>query len=294
VTARQTRADAIVERACLNCGAELQGAFCSRCGQRAIPAYPTLREMAGDAWAELSGYDGRFARTFRVLLWQPGVLTREVLEGRRARYISPVRLYLVASVLYFVVAAAAPNLRTPPAPVLPGSDIKIDLANPGGGVAGLPPEQQKIVLQQLERAPWWLEPVLRSALIAPADFRRRFLATLPRALFALVPVFAAIVALFYRRRRFPQHLVFALHLHAAIFGALAVRELSNFTGSRLVAGAAELAAIAFVTVYSLRAFKRVYGDSWPWILAKSAGVAALYLVAGLTTVIATFVWAALS
>ena len=77
--------------ACLNCGEPLSGPFCSKCGQRAIPAYPTLRELAGDAWQELSGYDGRVVRTFRSLMRRPGALTLEVLEGHRARYVSPVR-----------------------------------------------------------------------------------------------------------------------------------------------------------------------------------------------------------
>ena len=80
---------------CLNCGAELHGPFCSGCGQRVVPPYPSLREMAGDAWHEFSGWDGRFARTLRMLI-HPGVLTVEVLEGRRARYVSPLRLYLAA------------------------------------------------------------------------------------------------------------------------------------------------------------------------------------------------------
>ena len=42
--AEATRAEIV--NACLNCGAELHGAFCSACGQRVIPAYPTVREMA--------------------------------------------------------------------------------------------------------------------------------------------------------------------------------------------------------------------------------------------------------
>ena len=66
---------------CLNCGEPLSGPFCSKCGQRAIPAYPTLRELVGDAWQELSGYDGRVLRTFRHLMRWPGALTLEVLEG---------------------------------------------------------------------------------------------------------------------------------------------------------------------------------------------------------------------
>ena len=64
------------------------------CGQRAIPAYPTLRELAGDAWQELSGYDGRVVRTFRSLTRRPGALTLEVLEGHRAR---TCRLYASTS-----------------------------------------------------------------------------------------------------------------------------------------------------------------------------------------------------
>ena len=52
---------------CLNCGHELHGQFCSECGQRAVPPHPTVRELAGDAFAEFSGWDGKFAETIRRL-----------------------------------------------------------------------------------------------------------------------------------------------------------------------------------------------------------------------------------
>jgi hypothetical protein len=106
--------DAVTELAepdaghCLNCGRALHGAFCATCGQRSVPSDPTLSELAGDAWHELSGYDGRIASTFRSL-FRPGKLTLEYLQGRRARYLPPVRLYLIVSVIYFLVAAAAPE-----------------------------------------------------------------------------------------------------------------------------------------------------------------------------------------
>ena len=51
---------------CLNCGAALHGSFCSACGQRSVPPDPTVDEVAGDAWQELSGYDGRIAQRFAV------------------------------------------------------------------------------------------------------------------------------------------------------------------------------------------------------------------------------------
>ena len=96
---------------CLNCEAELSGAFCAACGQRAVPPDPTVKELAGDAWQELTGYDGRIAATLRGL-WHPGRLTIEYLRGHRAAYLPPVRVYLIASLVYFVIAAAAPP--TPP------------------------------------------------------------------------------------------------------------------------------------------------------------------------------------
>jgi hypothetical protein len=278
---------------CLNCGENLTGPFCSRCGQRAIPAYPTLGELLGDAWSELSGYDGRVVRTFRSLVRRPGALTLEVLEGHRARYVSPVRVYLVASVIYFLLAAASPNVIQPPAPALPRSNVTIDLRDPEA-TARLSPEKRQELLANVERAPWWLRPTLRSALGNPAEFRHRILQNLPRTLFALVPVFAAIVALFYRRRPFSQHLIFALHLHAVVFLAQALRELADFTYSRVAVTLVSVAALMFTAVYALRAFKAVYGEPWRWVVVKSGGVAALYGIACLAGLIVTLAWASLT
>src|SRR5688500_17036010 len=94
---------------CLNCHEPLRGPFCALCGQRALPPHPTLRQLAGDAWGELAGWDGRLARTVRTLIRHPGQLTRALLDGQRARYVSPVRLYLTCSLVYFVLAAAVPQ-----------------------------------------------------------------------------------------------------------------------------------------------------------------------------------------
>jgi hypothetical protein len=274
---------------CLNCGAELRGAFCSNCGQRATAAFPTVGEMIGDAWQELSGWDGRFVRTFRVLLGQPGALTIDTLEGRRARYISPVRLYLVASVVYFLCAVAVPNLRTPAPPVIPGSDIAINIGPNGATI--LPPEQRAEVLRRLERAPWWAKAILRPVVVDPVGFRQQFIVALPRVLFALVPAFAGIVAIFYRRRRFVQHLVFGVHFHTFIFIALAARELSQLARNLVLLRIFEFAAMIAIATYGLLAFRRVYRESWPRVLSKALGIATLYAIAGICALLVTVIWA---
>jgi hypothetical protein len=277
---------------CLNCGSDLPGPFCGQCGQRAIPAYPTLGELIGDTWQELSGYDGRVFRTFRHLVRRPGAMTVEVLEGHRARYVSPIRVYLVASVIYFLIAAASPNVIDPPAPVIPGSDVNIDMRNPEAAVGRLPSDQRAEILESVERAPWWMRSVLRSAVLDPAGFKQRVVQALPRTFFALVPVFAGIVALFYRRRRFSQHLIFALHVHAVIFLAQAAREAVEFTYSPIVVMAAAGCIAAYMVGYVLLAFRAVYRESWRRVLLKSAGIGTLYAAASLAAIVFTLAWAA--
>ena len=69
------------QRACLNCGSALVGPFCAECGQRAVPPNPSLRELAGDAFAEFSGGTASFAETIRALLFRPGQADARVSRG---------------------------------------------------------------------------------------------------------------------------------------------------------------------------------------------------------------------
>ena len=117
---------------CLNCGAALQGRFCHACGQRTVPPFPTLREMIVDAWHELTVFDSRLARTVWLLVRHPGTLAVEYLSGRRTTYIPPLRLYLVASVVFFLIAAIVPSLSAARRiATLPGEgNVTIDLMNP--------------------------------------------------------------------------------------------------------------------------------------------------------------------
>ena len=94
---------------CLNCGAELQGQYCGTCGQRARNRLISLWELLQDAFGDLFEIDSRLWRTLVPLLIRPGRLTRDYLEGRRARYMPPFRMYLVLSVIFFVVAFFDPQ-----------------------------------------------------------------------------------------------------------------------------------------------------------------------------------------
>src|SRR5215510_14646236 len=90
---------------CYNCGTRLVGAFCAHCGQKVAQLNPSLPEFIHDFVDELLHVDGRMVQSIRLLMTKPGLLTREYFAGRRARYVSPIRLYLLFSVLYFAVQA---------------------------------------------------------------------------------------------------------------------------------------------------------------------------------------------
>ena len=94
---------------CLNCGAELQGQYCGICGQRARGRLISLWELLQDAFGDLFEIDSRLWRTLIPLLIRPGRLTLDYLEGKRARYMPPFRMYLVLSVVFFVVAFFDPQ-----------------------------------------------------------------------------------------------------------------------------------------------------------------------------------------
>jgi uncharacterized protein DUF3667 len=88
---------------CANCSNALVGEYCSVCGQRHEPHVHTVGHFAGEAFESISHADSRLWRTLLYLLIRPGFLTREFFEGRRVRYLPPFRLYLVISVVFFIV-----------------------------------------------------------------------------------------------------------------------------------------------------------------------------------------------
>ena len=294
---------------CLNCDALLTGPFCAQCGQRDVPPYPSVRELAVDAVQEFSGWDGRLLATVRALLLRPGFLTLEFLEGRRARYISPLRLYLSASVIYFLLNAAAPNITLNNGRAISGLNVGVTrgaasstapqrVANAANDALGrgqpMTEEERQSALKDIERAPLPMRPFLRRVVSDPNGFKHGIAETLPKMLFVLLPVFAGIVALFYRHRKYPEHLYFAIHLHAFIFVALCFTVIAKFPAWAPLAVVASLAATVWIPVYATMAFRQVYGGSLGSTAVKELGIAAIYAVVSVAALIVTLYWVSIA
>ena len=88
---------------CENCGALLQGSWCGQCGQPAIDYRRSFRHVIVDVLDSFLSWDSKILATLVHLLTRPWKLTNEFLAGHRVRYLNPLRLYLLVSVLFFFV-----------------------------------------------------------------------------------------------------------------------------------------------------------------------------------------------
>ncbi len=88
---------------CLNCGASLAGEFCHACGQSGHSIRRPFWSLVSESLETFFSIDGRIAKTLPDLMLKPGRMTRHYLDGQRARFIPPFRLYVLASLIFFVL-----------------------------------------------------------------------------------------------------------------------------------------------------------------------------------------------
>ena len=230
---------------CPNCGNMLQGRFCNACGQNQRSLRRAITPLMSDLIRESLGVDGRLWRTAYNLLFRPGQLSLDYVEGRRARYIAPMRLYLVVSILFFFVL----SLQSSVGDAIGASALDIDQGDSSVEVAALMPLMdethaamvEEIVadpertaaraligelnesLAEQTRPPSTPQLFLMRQVVAvihsPRDALSAMLESLPVVMFLLLPLFALVMKVVYlgSGRYYVEHLVFAVHLHTFSF-----------------------------------------------------------------------------
>jgi hypothetical protein len=225
--------------ACLNCGGELHGRFCHGCGQKATRPILDIHDFLHEATHEFVHLDGKIVTTIKLLATKPGQLTKDFIEGRRARYISPIRVYLTFSLLFFGLFAIVPGASE--------SLVRVNVPKPA-----VTPEDVDVKYDAL---------------------RETLMHNLPRVAFLLMPVFAALTWLLYRREQpyYIPHLYYAIHFHAFVFLVLAVALL---LGSAAKGAGGAMFLVVFP--YHYIALRRVFGGSRWRNFAKGTAVGVLY------------------
>ena len=101
-----------LEMACLNCGTALTGDYCHACGQHAH-VHRTLGAFFHNLAHGVLHFEGKVWRTLPLLVWHPGRLTRDYVDGKRARFVSPMALFLFSVFLMFAVLGLTGSLAVP-------------------------------------------------------------------------------------------------------------------------------------------------------------------------------------
>ena len=284
---------------CANCGAPLAGKYCSQCGQRhhEVPVHH-FWHFVSEAFEDLTHADSRLWQTLIALLFRPGFLTREFLDGRRVRYLPPVRLYLVLSVLFFLIVALTPQAATIQRPVVVQKGSEVTLTPFGVGTVDAARAQE--ICAKLG----YSGPLARrfNANCAKAlsanreDLRNNFLHNAGRALFLLLPLLALVMKVLYRRpqRHYVEHLLFLLHNHAFLFLVLGIYALLTGFGPPWLRSILHPVLWIYIWVYFYASLLRVYRQGWLLSATKLGALFCAYVVLGSLLAAATMLYSVLT
>lgn len=311
---------------CHNCGAAVDYHFCPVCGQSTKLHVPSASEFIHEFIGHYVAIEGRLWKTLALLLFKPGFLTWEYIQGRRVRYVEPLRIYLTFSILFFAVlklagtemyqdevavpvppaasrtGAAAPDIpvfgAAPAIPVKRGTIVTLTEGDGKRMTRSTPPLgdfDQGVNVAAGDYAPEavarWKRFMARPLAERKAIFASAFYSYVPYALFCLMPLFALYLKLLYlgSGRRYGEHLLFALHANAFAFAVISLLILTNPLGLGLL----KFALGCWLVFYLPTAMRRVYGGSrfvtsLRWIVLGLAHVISVF-----AAIMSTVGWAIL-
>jgi len=294
---------------CLNCGARLHGRYCAACGQAAVlkplSLWSLLKDLVEDVW----DVDSKAWQSLLPLMFRPGRLTNEYLVGRRASFVAPLRLYLTASVLFFIIAAltdtslriAAGDPATERQRIEAAGEqdaTNVIIAHEGACDTILADADAEWVAYWRERARKACERVIYDK---GRSLERAALDNIPIMMVVFIPVLAMVMKLLYplSKRYYVEHLVFFLHYHAFGFFVLAllipVYEAGDLIGwSDTAWRAVSIPVSACMAIYLLIAMRQVYGQGYLTTTAKYFILFMVYVVGLVTSLTGLILYTALT
>ena len=249
----------------------MTGQYCARCGQKSVSPDLTLREFLHETTHELTHWDGKVPTTLVALFLKPGQLTVDFLAGRRARWLSPLRVYLICSVAFF---AGKPIIEAI-APRAPREMARVTLSNDGGPLTA---EDRQELAEGLPGRIYGVDRLERAA-ANPRRLSREIDTAFSTAMFLLLPVFALLTRLVWHGTgtRYPAHLYLALHLHAVLFGVSLLFWVAIGFGPQRLAPLFVLLFFVYLGWHGVTTLRRVFGESWPRTVLKTVGVTLAYV-----------------
>ncbi|PEN13194.1 hypothetical protein CRI94_11165 [Longibacter salinarum] len=217
---------------------------------------------------ELFSFDTRLVRTVRMLVSRPGGLTVAYLGGRRAPYIRPFRLFVVSGLLLLLVTSLGRSLTDTRGVPMLKPVVNVDVSD--DEIQKMRAEADSIraagtVVTSVKAA--FVEGTARAA-EDPERINRIFQERLSILAAMLLPAFAGLLQLLFRRRFYAEHVIHALHLHSFLFLATStylsvayfIRLVDATQTASVLLPIAVVALVGTLLVYGFRSLRRVYAE----------------------------------
>lgn len=270
--ARQTTEN----KKCRNCGGKIGASqkYCPQCGQSSADYNLPLGALLEEAAEAIFHFDTKSVRTIRTLVMKPGLMSSEFVDGKRAGYVAPVRLYVFVSFLFFLLLTFLP-VRQESAPSSDHRSFTFGVTVYGidaRELQGIQPAQIDSIMQALnipssEINKYILRKMAQIGTGGLEEFRHALLKGISYMMFALMPLFAFFVYTLNRKKAkyYIGTLIFSIHYHTFIFILFMVLLAADF-----IAGTSWLLLLPFIVcpIYLFLALRRVYRDSLFATLAK--------------------------
>ncbi len=273
---------------CQNCGYKDRGNFCSNCGQSFTALNRPLKDILAEV-GDIVNLDSRIIRSIFPFLFKPGFLTREYLAGKRKTYMSPFRLYLLMSLLFFFLAQstskkiseAGENWLQVTADttdmVRDDSTVIEILKNDSIFMVDIDTTDVNKSIRKAKRRKRLREGAI-DALTNKAIFLQNFYRTISYVLFLLMPVFAILLKLLYVRRRvfYIEHLMFSINMHSFMLLVFSMMIIL----SQILKENSEYIAFMYilVPVYFTAGMKRFYQQALWKIILKELILGFIYFI----------------
>jgi hypothetical protein len=313
---------------CLNCGLSLSEHYnyCPRCGQENNHRIVSFGELVKDFFVNYFSFDTKFTRSVKPFLFKPGKLTLLFVEGKRASYVNPFRLYIIVSVVFFFLSTLYVKESVSKVGDSSNDKVAVDVSgaipdeeadstqNIGSGISAFRDiledetltdrqamDSLNIIGSLTMDSTSFLTKTIFTQLrkVARQDveiFMAYIMQNMPVMMFLLLPFYALLLKLLYIRRNvlYVKHLIHGVHLHTFTFFLLSLLLLLYLTTEHLPGLQAWVEIMVFVLllVYIYISMFLVYHEGWFKTLLKFIILGFCYffvlLVFGLTEAFISF------